>query len=320
MVKPVTFKSFLLVFPLFFVLMHSPVHAQDLEPRAYSNVPVGLNFIVANYGYTAGSVLFDPAIPLENANIRIHGVFAGYARTVKVGKMLGKIDVITPYGWLSGTADFQGQPVAREVSGFGDSRIRMTLNFVGAPAMTLAEFKDYKQNFIVGASLQVFVPLSQYDPDRLVNIGSNRFTFKPELGVSKAFGHLSVELAGGVAFYTVNNDFYNGKTREQDPIGSVQAHVNYSFKRNFWVALDGIFYWGGRTTVNGVEGNDLQENTRLGFTMAYPLGIHHSLKLHLSTGVYTRTGSDFNTVSVAWQYRWGKGFTKATAPGDPKKK
>ena len=176
-----------------------------------------MNFVLAGYAYTAGGVLFDPAVPLENANIKIHGTVLAYARSVKIGRMSGKVDMIIPYAWLSGTADFQGEPVSREVSGLGDPRVRMTVNFMGAPALPLSGFKDYKQDLIIGASLQVYMPLSQYDPERLVNIGTNRFTFKPELGISKTFGPLFLELSAGVTFYTVNHDFYQGKTRSQAP-------------------------------------------------------------------------------------------------------
>lgn len=285
-----------------------PVHAQDLEPRAYSNIPVGLNFVAAGYAYSAGGVLFDPAVPLENASIKIHGTVLAYARSLKIGNMSGKIDMIMPYAWLSGSADFQDERVSRKISGLGDPRIRMSLNFAGAPALSLSEYKDYKQNLIVGVSLQVFMPLGQYDPDKLVNIGTNRFTFKPELGISKTFGHLYLELAAGAAFYTVNHNFYQGQTLTQNPIGSIQGHAVYTFRRGIWAALDGTCYWGGRTTLEGVEGNDLQENTRVGFTFALPVNMHNSLKLHLSSGVSTRTGSDFDAIGIVWQYRWGKGI------------
>jgi hypothetical protein len=282
----------------------SPVYAQELEPRAYTNLPVGLNFIVAGYAYAAGGVLFDPSIPLENANINIHGSVLAYARSIKIGGISGKVDMVLPFAWLSGTADFQDEAVSRKVSGFGDPRLRFTVNFLGAPAVSMSEFKDYKQKLIVGASLQVNLPLSQYDADRLVNIGTNRFTIKPEIGVSRKFGHLILEITGGASFYTVNHDFYQGKTRSQESISYLQGHVVYSFRGGIWAALDGTYYWGGRTTLDGVERNDLQQNSRLGFTFALPLNLHHSLKLHFSTGTSTRTGSDFDSIGFAWQYRW----------------
>jgi hypothetical protein len=301
--KPIFSRLFWWVILL---LKLSPVYAQELEPRAYTNLPVGLNYVVAGYSFQTGGVLFDPAIPLENAEIKTHSSLFAYARSIKVGKMSGKVDAIVPYAWLSGSADFMGTTRTREVAGLADPRIRMSVIFLGGPALSLSEFKDYKQNFVMGASMQVYVPLGQYDPEKLVNLGTNRFTFKPEIGISKTIKNLILELALAGQFYTVNNNYYNGQTMTQKPIGSLQTHVNYNFKRGIWAALDGTIYWGGKTTIAGMEGNNLQENTRLGFTFALPLNIHHSLKLNLSTGVSTRTGSDFDAITVVWQYRWGK--------------
>lgn len=303
--------KFLISGVLIILFRLSSVNAQDLEPRAYTNIPVGLNFLVAGYAYSAGGVLFDPAVPLDNASIKIHGTVLAYARSVKVGSMSGKVDMILPYAWLSGNADFQGETVSREVSGFGDTRIRMSVNFIGAPALPLSGFKDYKQDLVVGASLQICLPLSQYDREKLVNIGTNRFSFKPELGFSKTLGHFQLELTGGATFYTVNNDFYQGKTRSQDPIGSLQGHIEYNFRKGIWAAIDGTYYWGGSATLDGVEGDDLQKNTRIGCTLALPVSLHQSLKLYCSTGVSTRTGSDFDLIGLVWQYRWGGGI----APG-----
>jgi hypothetical protein len=288
----------------------SAVKAQVLEPRSYSNIPVGMNFLLAAYSYNSGGVLFDPSIPIENANIKIHGTALAYARSVKMGKLLGKFDMIIPYAWLSGTAEFMEEPAAREVSGLGDPSVRMSVNFIGAPALSLAEFKNYKQNFILGASLQVNMPLGQYDPLRIVNLGTNRFTFKPELGISKTIGPLFLDLAAAVAIYTINHDFNNGKTISQAPIGSVQGHVIYTFTKGMWAAIDGTYYWGGSTTMDGVKGDNLQENTRLGFTFVMPFNIHNSIKFNFSTGVITRTGTDFNTIAIAWQYRWNKEIAK----------
>jgi hypothetical protein len=298
----------ILSFLVISLLPDALIRGQDLEPRAYTNIPVGLNFLAAGYAYSEGGVVFDPAVPLDDAWFKIHGSIFAYARSVKIAGMSGKIDVIMPYVWLSGTAKFNGQPVSRDVSGLGDPRVRLAVNFLGAPALGLSEYKSYSQNFVMGASLQVYFPLGQYDPERLVNIGTNRYAFKPELGVSKRFGPLSLEMAMGVTFYTVNYDFYQGKTRSQAPIGSVQGHASYSFKKGIWAAIDGTYYWGGTTTLEGVEGNDLHKNTRLGFTFALPLNIHHSLKISASTGVSTRTGTDYDAVGLVWQYRWGKGL------------
>ena len=262
------------------LFVQKPLNAQDLEPRAYTNIPVGLNFLIAGYAYATGSVLFDPAVPLHNANINTHGSIMAYARSIKIGKMSGKVDMILPYAWLSGSADFQGQRVSRQVSGFGDTRIRVAVNLLGAPATYMSEFKNYQQKWIIGASLQIYLPMSQYDPDRLVNIGTNRFAIKPELGISRKYGRLILELAGGASFYTANNNFYQNKTRSQAPITYLQGHIVQTFKNGIWFALDGTYYWGGQTFIDGIKGNDLQKNTRLGVTLAIPINVKNSIKFY----------------------------------------
>jgi hypothetical protein len=301
---------FFLFSTILFIFASSRISAQELEPRTYTNIPVGLNFVLAGYNYSSGGVLFDPSVPLENAHINTHGSLIAYARSIKVGGMAGKIDMIVPYAWLSGTADFNGQSNSREVAGLADPRVRMSVIFLGGPALPLSGFKDYKQNLVAGVSMQVYLPLGQYDPEKLVNIGTNRFAFRPELGISKTIQQFILELSASAAFYTVNHDYFNGKKLSQAPIGSVQGHVNYSFRNGIWAAMDGNFYWGGRTTIDGIQGNNLQENTRLGLTFALPINIHNSLKLNLSTGASTRTGSDFDSVILVWQYRWGGGLPK----------
>lgn len=168
--------------------------AQELEPRAYTNTPVGLNFLIMGYGYTEGGVATDASLPLKDAELEIHSAVVAYVRSLDVLGMSGKFDVILPYAWVSGHATFIGQPREREVSGWADPRFRFSANLYGAPALPLGEFAGYQQDFIVGASLQVSVPIGQYEADKLVNIGTNRWSFKGELGASKTVGPLTVDL------------------------------------------------------------------------------------------------------------------------------
>jgi hypothetical protein len=286
----------------------SPASAQELEPRAYTNTPVGLNFAVAGYAYSQGGVALDPSVPLTDASIRVDTAVFAYARSLDVAGLSGKFDIVLPYAWLSGSALYAGEPREREVAGFADPRLRFAVNFYGAPALSVQEFTGYRQDLIVGASLSVTVPVGQYDPDKFVNIGTNRWSIKPELGISKAVGPMTLELVTAATFYTANDNFFGGSTVEQDPIYSVQGHLTYSLGGGAWAAVDVTYYTGGRTTIDGAPGSDLQKNARVGATFAYPLDRHHSLKLYASTGVSTRTGSDFDTAGIAWQYRWGSGY------------
>ncbi|HKQ15839.1 MAG TPA: transporter [Steroidobacteraceae bacterium] len=290
------------------LLVASAAHAQELEPRLYANAPVGLNFAIAGYGYTSGGVTVDPSIPLDNAKIEVQSAVLAYAHSFAAWRRSAKFDVIGTYSSLSGRADVAGQPQTREVSGWGDPRLRFSINLHGAPALTLPEMRSYRQDLIVGASLTAWVPVGQYDPQRLVNLGTNRWSLKPELGVSQAFGPWIVELIGAAQFYEDNDDFFNHRTREQEAVYSVQGGGIRSFSSGAWLALFATYYSGGRTTVDGVRGADFKENSRIGLTLTLPVNRNNSVKLYANTGVSTRTGSDFDALGIAWQYRWGGGL------------
>jgi hypothetical protein len=152
------------------------------------------------------------------------------------------------------------------------------------------------------------VPWGQYDDSRLVNIGANRWSIKPELGVSKAFGRWTLELSAAATLYTDNDDFYGGNQRSQDPVYSTQAHAIYSFRSGVWASVDATYFTGGRTALNGVWNDDLQQNWRLGATLALPVDVHNSIKLYASNGASARTENNYDLIGIAWQYRWGGGL------------
>jgi hypothetical protein len=282
--------------------------AQDIEPRAYSNAPVGVNFAIAGYVQTRGGLEFPDAAQLTSARMKTSTAVFAYARTLDLWGMSGKFDAIVPYMDLSGTALYRGDPVERKVDGLIDPRFRLSVNFHGAPALDLKDFRAYRQDLIVGASLQVGVPLGQYDPSRLINIGNNRWSFKPELGVSKAIGAWTLEGKLAAAIFTENDDFFGGRRRSQDSIYSGQGNAIYSFANGVWASLDATYYAGGRTRLDGVRGDDLQQNWRVGATLALPVDARNSIKFYASSGVFARTGNNFDAVGVAWQYRWGGGL------------
>ena len=288
--------------------MGAGTQAQELEPRSYANLPIGMNFLIAGYAYSRGGLSTDPSFPLTDAELKINAAIIAYARSLEVSGNSAKFDVILPIANVSGTATYAGEPRERDITGMGDPRFRFTYNFYGAPASSLQEFAGYRQNFIVGASVQISAPMGQYDPGRLVNVGTNRWSVKPEIGVSQEIGKLTLELDGSATYYTDNDNFLDGHRRQQDPIYAVQGHVIYSFSHGIWAALDATYYTGGQTTVDGVTGNDLQRNSRAGLTVALPVSRYNSVKLYGSSGVSTRTGSNFDTFGIAWQTRWGAGL------------
>ncbi len=286
----------------------SAARAQEMEPRSYSNAPVGLNFLIAGYAHTRGGIAFDTSLPLTDPDLTTSSAVLGYGRVLDFWGKSAKLNMVLPLTDLGGTANFAGQPVEREVSGLADPVFRLSVNFYGAPALSLKEFAGYQQDLIVGATLRVTAPLGQYDSTRLVNIGTNRWSFKPEVGVSKALGPWTLEAAAAATLFTDNKDFFGGNTRSQDPLYSLEAHAVYSFSSGVWGSLDATYFSGGRTTLNGARNDDLQQNWRLGGTLAIPVDVHNSIKLYASSGVSARTGNNFDLLGIAWQYRWGGGL------------
>jgi len=290
------------------IMMAARTKAQDAEPRAYANAPVGLNFLLAGYIYTQGRMAFDPSLAIADAQFHSQTEEAAYVRSFDFFGKSAKFDVIVPYSAFSAHALVDGQPVEREMSGFGDPRFRVSVNLLGAPALSAKEFANYKQDLIVGVSLQVSAPLGQYDDTKLLNLGNNRWSFRPELGISKASGPWILEVAPSVTFFTDDPDFFNGKNFAQEPLYLVRGSIIHNFDSGTWISLDGSYFTGLRTTVNGVKDDNEQENVRAGLTLALPIDRQNSIKLNASTGIYTRTGSEFSLVGIAWQYRWGAGY------------
>ena len=284
------------------------IRAQELEPRAYVNTPIGLNFVALGYQYSEGALVFDPALPVTDANARVNMAFLGYVHTLAVAGQSAKVGLVLPVAGLDATGYVEDLFRTRNDSGLADPSFYFALNLLGAPALSYEEFGRFQQETIVGLSFKLTVPLGTYDNDKLLNIGTNRWSFEPEIGVSKALGRWTVEAAAAVIFYTDNDDFNQGQTRQQDPIYSLQGHLVYSFPHNIWAALGVTYYEGGRTTIEGISSDDLQQNWRGGFTLALPIDRKHSIKLYGNSGVSTRTGTDYDTLGLAWQYRWGKAY------------
>jgi len=283
-------------------------HAGEIEPRAYVNTPAGINFLLAGYVYTDGGLSTSGSSPIKDANLKIHTGVLAYARALDVWGKSGKFDVILPYSQLSGNAMVAGQPRERDVSGVHDPLFRFSVNFYGAPALSLQEFANYQQDVIIGASVQVSAPFGQYDEDKLVNLGNNRWFVKPDIGISKAWGAFTVELSTGVFFFSENDDYFGGNTLEQDPVSSTQVHATYNIGSGIWAAVSGIYDYGGRTTIDGVGNDDSANNSRVGATLALPVHRNNSIKLYTRRSLHTTSGSDYDLVGIVWQYRWGPGL------------
>ncbi len=286
------------------LFLSGSAEAQDLDPRRYVNLPANQNFLRVAYGYSEGNLNVAPSVPLEDASLTIEGGSLAYLRTMDIGGKASSFDVWLPYLCTSGSAVLEGVQRNHSVCGQGDARIRITYNFVGAPAMELSEFAKQEKNVVVGASLQVSIPTGQYDDDKLVNIGANRWVIKPEIGMSIPWRNWTFEFTAGVRFFTDNDEFVGNVLLEQDPLYNLQAHLIYDLSPRQWLSLNGNYFFGGVTFQESVKTDTRQENSRVGLTWSVAVNSKHVLKFGARRGVITRIGNDSDTYVVEWIYRW----------------
>ena len=291
-------------FAVLLLLIPAAAGAQELEPRALTNVPVGTNFVLLGYGYATGNTLLDPSVPVEDLNSRVHSLLGAYVRSISLFGLSSKLDVVVPFASGDWKGQLAGVDTSRAVTGMGDPRVRLSLNFVGAPALRGAEFREYRQKTIVGTSLQVVVPLGQYDPSKLINLGTNRWTVRAQLGASHRVGPWFLEGYVSGWFFTANSDFYGGVRRTQHPLFGFKLHFIRSLGRRVWIGIEGGYGVGGRSVIDGVETDTQISTFRFGATGAWRVAARHTLRLILGSGARVLRGSDFEAVSLLYQYRW----------------
>ncbi len=280
--------------------------AQELAPRAYWPAPTGTNVLVLGYQYSEGDIVTDPSLPIAGVESNINFAQVSYQRTLGLFGRTTNLQFNLPYTRSSTEGFVEGEFRSRDISAMADARVRLSVNLRGAPAMDADAFRALraKPRTIIGASILVQLPTGGYDPDRLINAGTNRWAVKPALGVIWPVHPtwlLEVELG---AWFFGDNDEFLGATRQQDPMLSSEFHLVKRFRPGFWVSLDMNYYVGGRTTVDKVERSDFQRNSRIGATVVVPFKRQHLVRFAVSTGIVTESGGDFENYSLNYGYVW----------------
>jgi hypothetical protein len=282
--------------------------AQDLAPRAYVITAAHSNAITLTWAFYDGGVNFNGTVPITGATGRYNVPVFTYYHSLNFLGRSANITGSLPYAVGNFQGDVLGSQKAVYRSGLLDASIRFSVNLRGGPAMDPQQFMKWKQKSLLGLSLKVIAPTGQYDGNRLVNWGINRWAFKPELGYSQRWSHWVLDGYAGVWFYTLNSASYNlpaPKPQSEAPIGSLEGHLSYDFKQRCWVSLDGNFWWGGVTSLSGIRNLATKQlASRIGVTASFPLSKHESIKASYSEGDYTRFGGNYRSVSLAWQYSW----------------
>ncbi len=283
--------------------------AQELDPRRWSHLPIGTNFAGGGYSYTEADISDDPVFRIENAEMEMHTWAVKYIRTFELFQKTARIGLIQSYqnGRWSGLVD--GVPRSIRRGGLSDSVLRFAINLYGAPPLEGEEFAAYRARVdvetIFGTALVVQLPTGEYKDDKLINLGTNRFTFRPQLGVVHNRGKWSMELTGAVYVYTDNNDFFNGNKLEQDPLYTLQTHLVYTFRPGLWVAAGAGYGYGGESTVNGEEKNDRRGNLAWAFSLGYPITRQLGVKVaYLRTRTQESVGQDSDSIAVGFSIFW----------------
>lgn len=288
-----SFQSLILQVGFALLAFAAPVHAQEIEARAYSNAPIGMNFLTGGLAQA------------KSGSYTLNTQALSLTHVIDVAGQSGRLTLVLPYAELTGIGQVGSQTINASAEGLSDPLIKASVNLYGAPALTNSEFMDYRQDLIIGASIAASIPWGQYNSNQMVNVGANRSLIQPAMGVSQAVGPWRLELAGMATIYTSNNNFMGNNTLSQNPIYSGETHVIYYFPNTAWISADATYFTGGQTYVNGLAVSGTQENWRFGSTLSYPIDKNNSIRLSGSKGVYSRTDTSYNAIGISWQYRWG---------------
>jgi len=277
---------------------------QELEPRIFAPLPEGLNFFAVGYLLSSGNVFLDPALPIENLDGDVHIAVLRYLRSLSLGNRPAKLRVVLPWSAGSWDGEVLGQEESRRASGMGDIRIILDVTLSGASAMSREEFQGFEAGTISGVRVQVVAPTGKYEPEELLNVGSNRWAINLQGGVSHRFQRWTLEANGGIWLFTDNEDFLGNLRLEQNPLATVKINMVRSVRPGFWFSFSGGFGYGGRTTVEGIVRDTLQRNIRLAFNLAYPLSKRTGLGVSLVSSHNLGAGAQYNALGLAYQFQW----------------
>ena len=242
------------------VLLPRVTAAQELIPAAYTPAPYGVRLVSLSSSYSSGKLNFEPSAPIEDASARVSANTLSYATTFNFAGRSANVTLGLPFVIGDVEGKYLGEPAEARRNGFADAGVRFGVNLIGAPAMNRQEFAERKPETMIGASFSLRVPTGQYEREQLLNIGTNRWAFKPEIGLVQPFGRVAIDLYVGGWFFTTNPDFLGGNKRSQKPILSTELHVRYRIQPSIWFSLDGNFWRGGRTTVGAARTTTFSES------------------------------------------------------------
>lgn len=290
---------------LLFAFNLSSLYAQDIEPRRWTPMPLGTHVVGLGYVYQSGDIYFDPLLQAQDVTLDMHAFAGVYVQPIKLGNKLGRIDVLLPYVSARWDGLLSGEPTVKKRYGLADPRIRFSVNLVGPNAMNAKEmleyYKEHPVNTMVGVSLAVTFPFGLYDETRLLNVGQNRFVFRPQVGLVHNWSLWSYELTGSVFIFTDNKEFFNNQLKEQKPVFALQSHLIKRFKNKMWASVSIAYGLGGESIVQGSGLNDEHQDLLYSLSVGSPITRTQAVKLvYMRWETQRSVGSATNSLGVSW--------------------
>jgi hypothetical protein len=304
-------RNLLVILLLLGLGLSGPVTAQDLEPRRWSYLPTGLNMVGVGYSYTEANVYFNPVFRIKDAVADINSIGVSAIHTFDLAGKSARFSFLLPYVSGRWEGDIDGEQQVVNLRGVGDPRLRFSVNLYGAPALRGTQFSQYrashKNNTVVGVSMAVTLPLGQYYDEELINIGNNRLSLRPQIGVVHTRGPWSFEFTGSVFLFSDNDSFIENAVLKQKTLYTAQAHAIYSFKPGLWASISTGYGGGGRIIINKEKTAFEVDNWVWAASFGVPIGRSQSLKLTwLSGRTQNDVGRDSDNLILSWSMRWNQ--------------
>ena len=244
-------------------VLHLPgqAGAQFTDAHAYDNTPVRTNQIELSYANVHANSSIDTSLIITGAKLNLNQGMISYTRYFGLFNRTMWVEAGIPIAGLSGSVS--GTRIQGSINGAGDSSYQAAMLVKGGPALTVEQFENYKPTTTLGVSFTLTAPSGQYNANKVLNLGSDRWLFKPEIALSQPFGPEQKWLVDAYAnayFYTDNTSYHGREILHEQPLPGFEGELSYSFNDRVWVSFDTRYSFRGTTFVNGVDQNNGQQN------------------------------------------------------------
>jgi hypothetical protein len=281
-------------------------HAQFTDPRTYTQAAVGINQAELDYIYARADASLDASLEVVGAHFEQNAGALSYTHNFGMLGQLAWAKVNLPFADVKGS--IAGTGISRSVSGIGDASLQVTTLVQGGKALNAAEFENYKPETTLGVSMTITAPTGEYDPGKLLNLGSHRWSFKPEFGVSYPFGSDRDWVLDGYAniiFFTDNTTYHGKEILRQEPLPGFEAHISHDFTQNFWASLDLRYAFRGGTFVDSVNQDDAQESLVGGAEATWSPTSNQTLVFVWAKALVYKNAPSESGVALKYIYQWG---------------